>query len=219
MLAFLNTVTDKDNWVTKVSTSGPSPLRNYHVNMQALDKSITNKWRKELREDLAFNFTPEMAEYCIEELKYKAELYKSTGCISLFHGDVVKSDNVIPSSLQDTLKAAVAPLENVPEHIKDWHPGSNGRVLDLVHPSLYPLVYGLSRIITDGVLDINSGLQRCPEGEIVPIPIIEPSPVRRYEEHRDIFVDVVVDSPRKESYSAKFQWLPCDVDISGDVPR
>ena len=38
--------------------------------------------------------------------------------------------------------AAVAPLENVPDTEKDWHPGSDGLVLDLVHPSLYPIVYG-----------------------------------------------------------------------------
>jgi hypothetical protein len=30
----------------------------------------------------------------------------------------------------------------VPESEKDWHPRSNGQVLDLVHPSLYPIVYG-----------------------------------------------------------------------------
>ena len=36
----------------------------------------------------------------------------------------------------------MAPLEDVPDSEKDWHPGSNGLVLDLVHPSLYPIVYG-----------------------------------------------------------------------------
>jgi hypothetical protein len=33
-------------------------------------------------------------------------------------------------------------LENVPAVEKDWHPGSNGQILDLVHPSLYCIVYG-----------------------------------------------------------------------------
>ena len=36
----------------------------------------------------------------------------------------------------------MAPLENVPDSEKDWHPGSDGLALDLVHPSLYPIVYG-----------------------------------------------------------------------------
>ena len=53
-----------------------------------------------------------------------------------------KSDQLIPSSVREKLLAAVAPLENVPDSEKDWHPGSNGLVLDLVHPSLYPIVYG-----------------------------------------------------------------------------
>lgn len=38
--------------------------------------------------------------------------------------------------------AATQSIENVPETLKDWHPGSNNQVLNLVHPSLYPLVYG-----------------------------------------------------------------------------
>ena len=33
-------------------------------------------------------------------------------------------------------------LENVPDDQKDWHPRSNNQVLDLVHPSLYCIVYG-----------------------------------------------------------------------------
>ena len=37
--------------------------------------------------------------------------------------------------------AAVSPLENVPDGEKDWHPRSDNQVLDLVHPSLYSLVY------------------------------------------------------------------------------
>ena len=34
------------------------------------------------------------------------------------------------------------PLEAVPDSERDWHPGSNGFVLNLVHPSLYPIIYG-----------------------------------------------------------------------------
>ena len=36
----------------------------------------------------------------------------------------------------------MTPLEAVPDSERDWHPGSNGFVLNLVHPSLYPIVYG-----------------------------------------------------------------------------
>ena len=36
----------------------------------------------------------------------------------------------------------MVPLEAVPDSEKDWHPGSDGLVLNLVHPALYPIVYG-----------------------------------------------------------------------------
>jgi hypothetical protein len=51
---------------------------------------------------------------------------------------------LIPSDLRDQLIAAVFPLENVPDSEKDWHPGSNNQVLDLIHPSLCPIVYNRS---------------------------------------------------------------------------
>ena len=54
----------------------------------------------------------------------------------------LKSDKLIPSSLRDELLAAVALFEDIPDSEKDWHPGSDGLVLDLVHPSLYSIVYG-----------------------------------------------------------------------------
>ena len=53
-----------------------------------------------------------------------------------------KSDKLIPISLRERLLAAVVPLEAVPDSEKDWHPGSNGFLLNLVHPGLYPIVYG-----------------------------------------------------------------------------
>lgn len=42
---------------------------------------------------------------------------------------------------------AAALLENVTQSQKDWHPGSNYQILDLVHPSLYPLVYGRTALL------------------------------------------------------------------------
>ena len=53
-----------------------------------------------------------------------------------------KSDELIPNSLKERLLAAVVPLESVPDSKKDWHPGSDGLVLDLVNPFLYPIVFG-----------------------------------------------------------------------------
>lgn len=48
---------------------------------------------------------------------------------------------MIPEELRAELLEAIIPLESME---LDWHPGSKGQVLDLVHPSLYPVVYGRS---------------------------------------------------------------------------
>ncbi|KAJ3569057.1 hypothetical protein NP233_g5305 [Leucocoprinus birnbaumii] len=115
-------------------------------------------------------------------------------------GEIFKSDTAIPSELKLLLKSAFVPLESVPEDERDWHPGSNEQVLDLVHPSLFPLVYDLSRILPDSTTDLGDCIERCGAGELA---VLTSSPSG--------FTDA--------AYSENFQWLPCDVDISGDTPK
>ena len=59
-----------------------------------------------------------------------------------------RSDCLIPTDTRSELLAAVATLESVPDSQKDWHPRVDDKVLDLVHPSLYPVVYGRSVLMT-----------------------------------------------------------------------
>lgn len=119
--------------------------------------------------DPHLDFTDQMASYCIDELKYKAEIYRDVGFTRIFNGDVIKSDSAIPTELQSSLKSAVAPLEDVPNHKQDWHPGSDEQVLDLVHPSLFPLVYGLSRILRDDV----TNMENCYDEHVNVVPAKE----------------------------------------------
>ena len=81
---------------------------------------------------------------------------------------------------------AVAPLENVPDSEKDWHPNSGGLVLDLVHPSLYPIVYGRT-------IDRSS--------DSPTIAFFAPP------EYRDVDAEFV---------SERFQWLPSDFIVNDD---
>jgi hypothetical protein len=158
--------------------------------------------------------TERMFEYCIQELRYRAEHYASSpnGAIQVYPGAVYKSDSAIPPSLKHALQGAVRPLEDVPEHQKDWHPGSHGQVLDLVHPSLFPLVYGESNILRVGApaTTLEGCVQLCGKGkraqrQITPPPD-EPYPWASSDK-------------RLSMYSSAFQWLPCEVDISGEKPR
>ena len=151
-----------------------------------------------------------MMDWVIEELRYKAMLFQDIGAVAVYTGHVVKSDSVVPESLKLQLQAAVAELENVPDKYKDWHPESDGKVLDLVHPSLYPLIYGHTRVLETGRTSLEDCIARCGEGQTLPIcPAGEANQLQ-----------VTSYSPYYQSpvnpYSRAFQWLPCMVDISGE---
>ena len=150
--------------------------------------------------DLVIRWTDAMFDYCIAELQHIAKNVCPTrkdGAVIVYNGFVVKSDSAVPQTVKLALQAAVKPLEDVPEKDKDWHPGSNELVLDLVHPSLFPLVYGKTRVIKEGeaLVGLDDCVNRCGEGEVV--------------------VSVAPPPAKYQPYSSKFQWLPCEVDISG----
>ena len=97
-----------------------------------------------------------------------------------------KSDILIPTSLREKLLVAVAPLEAVPDSEKDWHPGSNGFVHNLAHPSLYSIVYGRTM---GKVSDSNDAT------------ILEPPEIQ--------------DADLKY-VSRRFQWIPSDFSVGED---
>ena len=97
-----------------------------------------------------------------------------------------KSDELIPTSLRERLLAAVGPLEALPDSERDWHPGSDGLVHNLAHPSLYPIVYGRTMGKTPG----------SETAMILSPPELEDTNLK--------FV------------SQRFQWIPSDFSVDGD---
>lgn len=187
MLRVMESLTNKPDWWRKVH-----------------DPVVSEKWKKEMLgmdwpSIIEFgDFTPEMAEAVIAELGKKADIYAETGLVPTldYSACVVKSDKILEEDqeLVSQLKKAVSPLEDVPEEEKDWHPGSDNKVLDIVHPSLYPLVYGRSRVLTDRTINLENALENCGTGEVVP--------------------SQELSSARNDEFlSKRFQWLPCDVKI------
>ncbi|KAK2757529.1 hypothetical protein FQN54_004498 [Arachnomyces sp. PD_36] len=186
MLQLMNEVTDKPGWETK----------EYYADSIELQRDT---WKEEMTET-ELDVTEAMVDYVIGELRYKAEVFRKTGLVNVYTGDVVKSDGVIPPSLRDQLKTFAARLEDVPEVKKDYHPGSDELVLDLVHPSLFPLIYGRSRILPDSLVTLDNCIDKCGSGlttelapESKPAPPGGGQPVNPYSYH--------------------FQWLPCEVEF------
>jgi hypothetical protein len=124
---------------------------------------------------------------------------------------VIKSDGILTAELAQALQKSVAILEDVPLDSKDWHPGSEDQVLDLVHPSLWPLVYGRSRVLQDRVINLENALVSCGTAVILSAP--------GTEQTTHVFGEGDFYRPGEVMLSNKFQWLPCDADLNPETGK
>ncbi|PLN85528.1 hypothetical protein BDW42DRAFT_183027 [Aspergillus taichungensis] len=184
MMDIMNHISEKPMWYQKV-----------------YDEQITSKWRDEIAQS-NLDVTPKMFDWIVQEMQWKASVYEEQKLLQIFDTGVVRSDTAIPDDLQQALRDAVAPLENVPEDKKDYHPGSDNKVVDLVHPSLYPLVYGRTRILPDRTLSLADCLDHAGQGEVIPTPTLDPE------------IWPFTGQVPSNAFSFRFQWLPCEVRFS-----
>jgi len=116
-----------------------------------------------------------MADWFIE-LRYKASRFSTSPRkpphIRVYNGDVIKSDYAVSLEWKFDLQKAISKLEaNIPSRLRDWHPGSDEKVWDLVHPSLYPLVYGQIKVLRNGeTTTLDDCIKRSGEGVPADIP-------------------------------------------------
>ncbi|MFD5518747.1 DUF4246 domain-containing protein [Streptomyces sp. NPDC127066] len=106
------------------------------------DADIVARWTQEA---VAQGLTEAQVSYVLAELAHYAALRDGRTGVEVSAVDGVwQSDTLVDDKLGSRLREAVQVLEQVPEAEQDWHPGSDGQVLDLVHPSLFCLVKGVS---------------------------------------------------------------------------
>lgn len=217
IMELVNTITDKPNWQQKVldetivakwrtevlgSDSPEDHANALGVSLAADRTTDTHETEDEPTSPgsdsnasqwsayhAPMNISPKMFDWAIAEVRYKAELFKRFDCVEALDG-VWKSDTIVGEDLRKALEKAVEPLEDVPADKKDWHPGSNSQVLDLVHPSIYPLVYGQSQILEDQTCNLADSTSMIGKGKTIHLP----------EEATKL------DS----EWSKKFQWLPAE---------
>ncbi|KAJ4322123.1 hypothetical protein N0V84_004958 [Fusarium piperis] len=187
MMMVMESIMDKPDWHVKV-----------------FDAEIANKWKvealalpvdavyKEIAEeriawhDGAFAGqapTPKIildeacVDYCIKELRAKAEYFKRSGLVPTLDASAtaVKSDILIDEELKQELRNAFQKLKEEQKASPDWHPGTESRVQDLVHPSLYPLVYGSTRVMQDEVVGVEDAISWAGRGEVIPQSTEAPS--------------------------------------------
>ncbi|KNE57542.1 hypothetical protein AMAG_03242 [Allomyces macrogynus ATCC 38327] len=218
MCALLNAVRDKPNWARKwrdaeirakltaemkeaaAATSWPVPVvgRFRRVDSYASDDDEDEVMDDDEQRDRILEGPMPDADfaYVLKELDWEAEnqpmLAGTDGVFAL--------DEAVPKDVLTALVQQVhGLLENVPDHRKDWHPRSNNQVLDLVHPSLYPLVYGRTRVLDAPMLNLDDWRKFISGGA--------PKPAGSYTDK--IFRQYMF-------LSEQFQWLPSDFAVDGE---
>ncbi|KAK6431278.1 hypothetical protein LTR95_012557, partial [Oleoguttula sp. CCFEE 5521] len=181
MLAIMDAITDKVSWADKI-----------------FDDSIVAKWRDEA---MAMPLISEQAwEWCVRELRDKAKLAREQGFTTTLEtgSACTKADGLVEEHWRIELTKQASTLLNIDSGDMDWHPNSNEQVLNLVHPSLFPLVYGRTAILQQGRV----GLRDCIDFVGRGTPVKESTLKPRGDGWR---------AQNGATFSAKFQWLPAEV--------
>ncbi len=135
---------------------------------------------------------------------------------------VCKTDGVVSECELQALRDGVRKLEDVPERAKDWHPNSDDKVLDLVHPSLFPLIAGRSRVLPEVVDDDNDDtipdmitmLNRSGGGKVLERWKVDAEWARLNPLLLDRGTPLLIDP-----VSERYQWLPADVRLDHESGR
>lgn len=186
---------------------------------QIKDGEIVNEWKKEINADSAdkskVELTERMIDWCFDELIHASQKVNDPEHpppTFALNADVYKSDSALSEPFKQTLQKAMTDFEKRVQ-TTDYPPTTRTR--HVVDPSLFPLVFGRSRVLPGPtVVSLDDCISRCGEGLVVAIP----DPVET-EDEEAITSDSWIDLATLPEYSARFQWLPCEVDISGERAR
>ncbi|KAI0410008.1 hypothetical protein F4802DRAFT_543020 [Xylaria palmicola] len=211
MMHIMDRLTDKESWHKKV-----------------FDDEIVAKWRAEALaypDEALWNLavssvgwaapepvrgimTEKAFDYCIQELRCKARHFEESGIVPTVDATaaVAKSDSLVPAPLADALREAFDRLMKDQAGSPDWHPKTDEKVLNLVHPSMYPLVYESTRLFRDEVVGVEDAVEKwagkgdvmCEERGTVP---------RRRPGDSTV---------PPEFWSDNYQWLPSNVALGSD---
>lgn len=111
---------------------------------------ISDKWRKEVAlaaEKKGTKHVDQILDYVFEELKWYEWLQHNwlLDSYTIAYDDkIVQGDNIVDEDVRKKLLNQVQELYELFGDNLDYHPHSNNQVIDLVHPSLFPLEYGLT---------------------------------------------------------------------------
>ncbi|RAH67604.1 DUF4246 domain-containing protein [Aspergillus aculeatinus CBS 121060] len=202
MLQFMSYVTEQPDWEDKCD-----------------DPDTLEIWRE--KADSAFDLDQPCWDWCRKELRDKAADFKRKGHVAVFDADsrVIKAE--VDASLLADLRTAMEPLfsstEKPDSEDKEAlvEAGVQGPIRHVVDPSMYPLVYGRTKVlINGGKVDLDS-FESCDNSRCQTAPIPNKLTKGLYELHpeeRDFNDGRRMGKPKY--WSNNFQWLPCEVKLT-----
>jgi hypothetical protein len=208
MVDLMNKLTDKPGW---------------HVDV--FNDEIVDKWREN-----AFKTCPLMSEkawsWCLAELRDKAIYFTETKHVRVLDTGscVCKSDTPELQSLAASFRSAATPLLDQHRSNKDWQPTSDDPILNIVDPSLFPLVYGRSLVLKDGgYVDLQDIFGSYKDTTIAPKHFDRRTDSEEVQEEikKGQILSTGVHPLHSESefyrWSSNYQWLPCDIEFAKDT--
>ncbi|KAJ2458865.1 hypothetical protein GGF42_001808 [Coemansia sp. RSA 2424] len=153
--------------------------------------------------------------YVLDELAYYSSLHPLGRNVKLSAADGVwLSDSLIDLETTNELKEYAAILESTPSNQKDWHPDGESRMLNLIDPSLFPLIYARSKLYRQTCASPQAALNPGAPGEF---------PGSRDKWHEALsesgYCIPTIGQFHSRTVSDKFSWLPSEfrVDDNGAV--
>ncbi|KAG2731292.1 hypothetical protein G9P44_005708 [Scheffersomyces stipitis] len=183
------TIKCKDEWLIIEISNSIRQKSNWKAKYK--DPTISAKWKQEVKD--FYNDRTKLIDEVIDYVFLELEWYEKTehdfpgfegkeysiGC----DDKIVFADKAIDPQLTATFKRDIDKLAESFGGDLDYHPKTDNKVIDLVHPSLFPLQYGITPIYSSNKNQV----------EVV-----------EYEEKIEFFKNAVMPF----GISKNFQWLP-----------
>ncbi|THY37418.1 hypothetical protein D6C99_09697 [Aureobasidium pullulans] len=199
MLCLINNITDRPTWSTDVFN----------------DTATSQLCQEALRSRL---ISPKTWDWCLSELQDKARIFQSSGRILVYNTGVAvcKSDVVLDKEVQTDVKYELSVIESSShsdttaiESLSD----TSRQTRRLVDPLLYPLIYGKSRVLSEGnTVPLKNMFKHTGKCSIAPeVPVLG----RRFRHGTNYLGRSTRDEQLQtgSSWSTSFQRLPCEMDF------